>query len=106
MPHPSRPVPGSSRRRRLTNDTGASAVREIVTNVHWLEHFPFPCSAGRMKQTRGRPRRSEPMTTDPTLRTPRLVLRPWRDSDLAPFAAMGADPKVMEFLPKLLDRAD
>lgn len=30
------------------------------------------------------------------LRTPRLVLRGWRDGDLAPFAALNADPRVME----------
>jgi len=29
--------------------------------------------------------------------TPRLLLRPWRDSDREPFAAMNADPEVMEF---------
>ena len=33
-----------------------------------------------------------------TLRTERLLLRPWRDPDLAPFAAMSADPEIMEFL--------
>jgi RimJ/RimL family protein N-acetyltransferase len=38
--------------------------------------------------------------------TPRLVLRPWRDSDLAPFAALNADLRVMEFFPKVLDRAE
>jgi RimJ/RimL family protein N-acetyltransferase len=40
-----------------------------------------------------------------TLRTERLVLRPWRASDRAPFAAMGADPGVMRFLGPLLTRA-
>jgi RimJ/RimL family protein N-acetyltransferase len=34
------------------------------------------------------------------LRTERLVLRPWRDADFAPFAALNADPRVMEFFPK------
>jgi len=38
------------------------------------------------------------------LRTPRLVLRPWRDEDRAPFAAMNADPAVMEHFPSLLGR--
>ncbi len=38
----------------------------------------------------------------PSLRTERLVLRPWRRSDLAPFAAMNADPRVMEFYPQTL----
>ncbi|WP_394789294.1 GNAT family N-acetyltransferase [Rhodoferax sp.] len=38
------------------------------------------------------------------LRTDRLQLRPWRDSDRAPFAAMCADPAVMEFLLPVPDR--
>jgi RimJ/RimL family protein N-acetyltransferase len=40
------------------------------------------------------------------LRTERLVLRPWRDEDLAPFAALNADPRVMEFFPKTYDAAE
>lgn len=39
------------------------------------------------------------------LQTPRLILREWRDSDIEPFAAMFADPLVMEFLPAAPDRA-
>lgn len=39
------------------------------------------------------------------LRTDRLILRPWREADFAPFAAMSADPKVMEHFPSTLDRA-
>jgi len=31
------------------------------------------------------------------LSTPRLILRPWRDSDLAPVAAITADPQVMRY---------
>ena len=31
-----------------------------------------------------------------TIATPRLLLRPWRDEDLVPFAALNADPRVME----------
>jgi RimJ/RimL family protein N-acetyltransferase len=38
--------------------------------------------------------------------TPRLVLRPWRDDDLAPFAALNADPVVMEYFPAPLGRAE
>jgi RimJ/RimL family protein N-acetyltransferase len=34
------------------------------------------------------------------------VLRPWRDADLAPFAALNADPRVMEFFPGVLDRSE
>jgi RimJ/RimL family protein N-acetyltransferase len=33
------------------------------------------------------------------LRTPRLLLREWRDEDAAPFAAMSADPDVLRYLP-------
>lgn len=36
--------------------------------------------------------------------TPRLVLRQWRDADRIPFAALNADPSVMEHFPALLTR--
>jgi RimJ/RimL family protein N-acetyltransferase len=39
------------------------------------------------------------------LKGARVVLRPWRDGDRAGFRRMGADPKVMEFMPNLLDAA-
>jgi RimJ/RimL family protein N-acetyltransferase len=32
------------------------------------------------------------------LRTSRLLLRPWRDADVAAYAELSADPAVMEFL--------
>jgi RimJ/RimL family protein N-acetyltransferase len=38
--------------------------------------------------------------------TPRLLLRPWRDSDSAPFSAMNADREVMEFFPEQLSRRE
>ena len=38
------------------------------------------------------------------LRTQRLLLRLWRDEDLAPFAALNADPRVMEHYPSVLTR--
>jgi RimJ/RimL family protein N-acetyltransferase len=38
------------------------------------------------------------------LRTPRLSLRRWRESDLEPFAALNADPEVMRWFPAPLDR--
>lgn len=40
------------------------------------------------------------------LRTERLVLRDWRESDLAPFAALTDDPEVMEHFPALLAREE
>ncbi len=42
----------------------------------------------------------------PTIETPRLRLRPWRQADLEPFAALNADPDVMQHFPKPLDRAE
>jgi RimJ/RimL family protein N-acetyltransferase len=36
--------------------------------------------------------------------TERLILRPWRDSDLSAFARLNDDPAVMEFLPQRLSR--
>ena len=41
-----------------------------------------------------------------SLRTERLMLRAWRDDDLEPFAALNADPAVMEFFPATLTRAE
>ncbi|MCW2622429.1 MAG: hypothetical protein JWL64_2031 [Frankiales bacterium] len=40
------------------------------------------------------------------LRTPRLLLREWRATDRTPFAAMNADPEVMEHLPATLSRGE
>ena len=40
------------------------------------------------------------------LRTPRLVLRSWRDPDLPPFAAMNADPEVRRWFPGVLTRRE
>jgi RimJ/RimL family protein N-acetyltransferase len=43
---------------------------------------------------------------DVVLRTPRLILRRWRPSDRAAFAAMNADPAVMAHFPSTLTRAE
>lgn len=40
------------------------------------------------------------------LDTARLKLRQWQTSDLEPFAQLNADPRVMEFFPALLSRAE
>lgn len=40
----------------------------------------------------------------PELRTPRLLLRRWREADREPFAAINADPEVMAHFPQPLTR--
>jgi RimJ/RimL family protein N-acetyltransferase len=46
------------------------------------------------------------VTEDFEIRTPRLRVRAWREDDFEPFAAMNADPRVMEFYPAVLSRAE
>jgi len=41
-----------------------------------------------------------------TLSTQRLRLRPWRETDLEPFAALNADPRVMEHFPSVRTREE
>ena len=40
------------------------------------------------------------------LNSERIILREWRDEDLVPFAALNADPIVMEYYPKTLNREE
>jgi RimJ/RimL family protein N-acetyltransferase len=40
-----------------------------------------------------------------SIRTDRLLMRRWRDSDREPFAALNADPETMQFFPNALDRS-
>lgn len=40
----------------------------------------------------------------PELRSERLLLRQWREEDREPFAALNADPRVMEFFTSTLSR--
>jgi RimJ/RimL family protein N-acetyltransferase len=42
----------------------------------------------------------------PTLETERTLLRPWRDEDRAPFAALNADPEVMACFERPLSTAE
>jgi RimJ/RimL family protein N-acetyltransferase len=46
-----------------------------------------------------------PVVRFDSLRTSRLVMRRWRDSDREPFAALNADQHTMRFFPGTLDRA-
>lgn len=40
------------------------------------------------------------------LKTKRLILRPWKEEDLEPFAQLNADPRVMEYFPSALSREE
>src|SRR5579863_1578634 len=40
------------------------------------------------------------------IETERLLLRDWHDDDAEPFATLNGDPRVMEFFPKRLARAE
>ena len=42
----------------------------------------------------------------PVLATERLLLRGWREEDLEPFAALNADPRVMEHFPSTMTREE
>ena len=46
------------------------------------------------------------MPSDVDIVTPRLWLRRWRAEDLEPFAALNADPEVMEHFPSTLSREE
>ena len=46
------------------------------------------------------------MTAEKTIKTERLILRPWREEDLEPFAKLNADPRVMEYFPGLKSRQE
>ena len=47
---------------------------------------------------------TEPARFD-TIRTDRLLMRRWRDSDREPFAELNGDPQTLVFFPSTLDRA-
>lgn len=41
-----------------------------------------------------------------TVKTKRLILRPWQESDLEPFAQLNADPQVREYFPGILNHEE
>lgn len=40
------------------------------------------------------------------IKTKRLILTHWKDSDLEPFAKLNSDPRVMEYFPKKLSKEE
>ncbi|MFO0812041.1 MAG: GNAT family N-acetyltransferase [Gemmatales bacterium] len=65
-----------------------------------MNRFPRPALLCVMFAQRYNPA----MSLHPQLSTPRLLLRPWCEADRAPFAALNADPLVMEYFPARLTR--
>lgn len=43
---------------------------------------------------------------DPNIRTKRLIIRPWKEEDFDSFARFNADPRVMEFFPRVLTQEE
>jgi 3-dehydroquinate dehydratase/shikimate dehydrogenase len=41
------------------------------------------------------------MSNSSLIKTERIILRPWEEKDLEPFAKMNADPRVMEYYPSV-----
>jgi RimJ/RimL family protein N-acetyltransferase len=46
------------------------------------------------------------MISTPIVKTERLILRHWRESDREPFARINADPMVMKFMPRLFSKLE
>lgn len=44
--------------------------------------------------------------TSKSIATRRLILRPWLEEDLEPFALLNADPRVMEYFPRVKTREE
>ncbi|MBP9842149.1 MAG: GNAT family N-acetyltransferase, partial [Simkaniaceae bacterium] len=36
------------------------------------------------------------------IKTTRLLLRPWKEEDLEPYAKLNSDPRVMKYFPSIL----
>lgn len=79
------------------------------SSIRLLERIGFGFVESRQAVSRGEPctERVYALPRNPAIEfdTPRLRLRQWRESDRGPFAALNADPAVMEFFPSPLSRA-
>ena len=84
-------------RSRSSRRIGAAGGTAVSTGANSSER-PGRRSRERVRRTNS-PRPA-------TLTTPRLLLRPWREDDLVPFAALNADSEVMRHFPALLTREE
>jgi RimJ/RimL family protein N-acetyltransferase len=67
-----------------------------------------PAASARIMSSGHHISATETQTMHPhtTLETARLILRRWREPDLAPFARLNGDPAAMEWMPKRLTREE
>ena len=89
----------------VANIDNAASQKVIVANGGFaVERFRAPAECGGEDCMRFRWYTGLPMPIE--RETQRLALRQWSDSDRAPFAAMNADPDVMEHFPARMTRAE
>src|SRR5690606_10359067 len=81
-----------------------SAYGESGTKVELLGSLRQWTHAARVGSAEAR--RAGQRAVMNTLVTERLILRPWRREDRAPFAELNADPEVMQHFPRPLTRAE
>jgi RimJ/RimL family protein N-acetyltransferase len=71
--------------------------------MRYAGRMRYADGGGLTAEELGRAEMTEPGRFD-TVRTDRLLMRRWLDSDREPFAALNADPAAMLFFPQTLDR--
>lgn len=76
---------------------GSSPPPRVGARVDELGWEPVPVDWAASRQLR---------LAASSIETPRLKLRRWTEADLGPLAEMDADPQVMEFFPRPLDRRE
>ena len=96
----------SARRRRVGDGGGASPGRASRSSRAASSACSGSSRSWRRSRRSGATARRRRRERAPTLRTERLVLRGWRPPDREAFAAMNADPRVMEHFPGTMTRAE
>jgi RimJ/RimL family protein N-acetyltransferase len=84
----------------------ANFARSICPNRHEADQSAVISLAEEVLRPNGGFLFGSPMAKSPELRTERLLLRRWLPSDREAFAAMNADPRVMEHFPATLSREE
>ena len=90
----------------ITCDVDNEPSRKVIVAAGGAPFLRFdkPASNGGTPSFRSRWYTGVPHPIE--VETERLRLRQWRDQDLAPFGALGADPEVMQHFPACLSREE